>query len=271
MADIREFQRLHQSGCFVIPNPWDVGSARYLRHLGFAALATTSAGFAFSQGLPDAGWAVPRDSMLRHIAELVGATELPVNADYESGYAHEPGDLAENVKLCVATGVAGLSIEDATGSPTQPLYEPKHALERIRAARVAIDSTNSGVLLTARSECYLVGHPDPLREAIRRLQSFAEVGADVLYAPGPVSVEDIQTIVNELKPKPVNILMSSNTGVTVGQLAEMGVRRISVGSSMARAAWTGFARAARNLAEEGSFAGFDNLLPYAELNELFKA
>jgi 2-methylisocitrate lyase-like PEP mutase family enzyme len=264
------FRKLHESGCFVIPNPWDIGTARYLRSLGFQAVATTSSGFAFSRGLPDADWAVPRDLMLGHIAEIVAAADLPVNADFESGYAHRPEGVAESVRLCVATGVAGLSIEDATGDSRSPLYELSLAVDRIRAARAAIDESGSGVLLTARAECYLVGHAEPLKESIRRLQSYAEAGADVLYAPGPHTHGDIQAIVAELSPKPVNILMSSNTGLRVADLAEMGVRRVSVGSSLARAAWGGFIRAAKAIAHEGSFAGFDGSTPYSELNTFFR-
>jgi 2-methylisocitrate lyase-like PEP mutase family enzyme len=264
------FRRLHESGCFVIPNPWDRGTARYLQHLGFPALATTSAGLAFSLGLPDADWAVSRDVALRNIREIVEAVELPVNADFESGYADEPERVAESVRLCVETGVAGLSIEDATGDSNRPLYELPLAVERIRAARAAIDASGSGVLLTGRAECYLVGHPEPLEESIRRLTAYAEAGADVLYAPGPRSREDITAIVSALQPKPVNVLMSANVGLRVSDLAEMGVRRVSVGSSLARAAWTGFLAAARGIAYEGSFAGFDGTTPYAELNAFFK-
>src|SRR5271165_3079278 len=179
------FGKLHEAGCFVIPNPWDIGTACYLRHLGFHALATTSSGLAFSVGLPDAAWAVPRDLVLKHIAEIVSATELPVNADFESGYAHDPAGVAANVRLCVETGVAGLSIEDATGDREKPLYELPLAVERIRAAREAIDASGTNVLLTARAECFLVGHADPLREAVKRLRAYSEAGADVLYAPGP--------------------------------------------------------------------------------------
>jgi 2-methylisocitrate lyase-like PEP mutase family enzyme len=264
------FRKLHESGCFVIPNPWDIGTARYLRHLGFQAVATTSSGFAFSRGLPDADWAVPRDLVLGHIAEIVAAAELPVNADFESGYAHQPEGVAESVRLCVATGVAGLSIEDATGDNRSPLYNLPLAVDRVKAARTAIDESGSGVLLTARAECYLVGHAEPLKESIRRLQSYAEAGADVLYAPGPHTREDIKAIVAALSPKPVNILMSSNTGLRVADLAEMGVRRVSVGSSLARAAWGGFIRAAKAIAQEGSFAGFDGSAPFSELNSFFR-
>ncbi len=265
------FRKLHKSGCFVIPNPWDPGTARYLAQLGFAALATTSAGLAFSQGLPDAAWAIPRDTALPHIAAIVQASELPVNADFESGYAHEPEQVSANVSLCIATGVAGLSIEDATGNPDKPLYDLALGVERIQAARQAVDESKTGVLLTARAECFLVGHPEPLKEAIRRLQAYSEAGADVLYAPGPRKPDEIKAIVAELHPKPVNILMSANTGLKVPDLAAMGVRRISVGSSLARSAWTGFVRAAKAIAEEGSFAGFDNNIPFAELNGFFQS
>jgi len=264
------FRQLHEGGCFVIPNPWDPGTARYLRHLGFAALATTSAGLAFSRGLADGAWAVARDVVLRHIAEMVAAVDLPVNADFESGYAHQPEGVAESVGLCVATGVAGLSIEDATGDPSHPLYELPLAVERIQAARAAIDASSTGVLLTARAECYLVDHPRPLPESIRRLTAYAEAGADVLYAPGVREHAEIQALVAAVRPKPVNILMSAHTGLRVADLAAMGVRRISVGSSLARAAWTGFINAATAIAEDGSFAGLDGIVPFAELNGFFR-
>jgi 2-methylisocitrate lyase-like PEP mutase family enzyme len=264
------FRKLHEGGCFAIPNPWDVGTARYLCHLGFQALATSSAGFAFSRGLPDTDWALSRDQMLNHIAEIVAAVETPVNADFESGYAHQPREVAENVRLCLDTGVAGLSLEDATGDRRNPLYEVPLAIERIIAARAAIDASGTGALLTGRTECFLVGHPDPLRESIRRLQVYAEAGADVLYAPGPRDREDIKALVAALSPKPVNILMSSNTGLRIADLAEMGVRRVSVGSSLARVAWTGFMRAANAIAQEGSFAGFDGSVSFAELNGFFR-
>jgi 2-methylisocitrate lyase-like PEP mutase family enzyme len=264
------FRRLHESGCFVIPNPWDVGTARYLRHLGFQALATTSSGFSFSKGLPDTDWAVPRDAALTHIAEIVAATDLPVNADYESGYAHDPDEVGHNVRLCVKTGVAGLSIEDATGKRDKPLYDLDHAVARIRAARQAIDATGADVLLTGRAECYLVGHADPLRESIRRLQAYAEAGADVLYAPGATTRDDIKAIVDAVAPKPVNVLMGRNIGFTVRDLAALGARRISVGSSLARAAWGAFIDTARLIAEEGSFAGFDNAVAFDDLNDFFR-
>jgi len=265
-----QFRRLHEGGCFVIPNPWDIGTARYLRHLGFQALATTSSGFAFTQGLPDTDWAVPRDAMLAHIAEIVAATDLPVNADFESGYAHDPEGLSENVRLCVETGVAGLSIEDATGDKAQPLYDLSHAVDRIKAARAAIDASGTGVLLTARAECYLVGHPEPLRESIRRLQAYSEAGADVLYAPGPRTRDDIRAIVEAVAPKPVNVLMPGHTGLTVHDLAALGVRRVSLGSVLARAAWSAFARAAERIATEGSFAELKEARPFADINGFFR-
>jgi len=260
------FRKLHESGCFVIPNPWDIGTARYLRHLGFQAVATTSAGFAFAQGLPDS--AVPRHLMLSHIAEIVRSVELPVNADFESGYAPEPEGVAESVRLCVETGVAGLSIEDSTGDRSKPLFDLPVAVERMKAARAAIG--DSGVMLVGRAECFLVGHAEPLKEAIQRLQAYAEAGADVLYAPGVKERADIQAIVSAVRPKPVNVLMSANTGLKVSDLAELGVRRISVGSSLARAAWGGFIRASKLIAEEGSFAGFDGAAGFADLNGFFK-
>jgi 2-methylisocitrate lyase-like PEP mutase family enzyme len=263
------FRRLHESGCFVLPNPWDIGTARYLQHLGFKALATTSSGFSFSRGLPDTDWAVPRDAALGHIAEIVAATELPVNADYESGYAHDPEGVAESVRLCIATGVAGLSIEDSTGDKAKPLYELDHGVERIRAARAAIDGTGQEVLLVGRAECYLVGHPDPLGESIRRLQAYAEAGADVLYAPGPRTREEIRALVEAVAPKPVNILVSGDIGMTVDDLAELDVRRISLGSGLARAAWGGFMRAAESLAK-GSFEGLSQNRSFAEINGFFR-
>ena len=264
------FRKLHESGCFAIPNPWDNGSARYLRHLGFRALATTSSGFAFSRGLPDTDGAVSREMMLAHIAEIVAAVDLPVNADFQAGYADQPEEVAESVRRCVGTGVAGLSIEDSTGDPGHPLYDLPLAVDRIRASRAAIDAAAPGVLLTARAECYLVGHPDPLKESLRRLEAYAEAGADVLYAPGPHTRAEIGAIVSAAGLKPVNILMSSHTGLRMADLAEMGVRRVSVGSALARAAWTGFIRAAKELAEEGSFGGFEGLTPFAELNDFFR-
>jgi 2-methylisocitrate lyase-like PEP mutase family enzyme len=263
------FRKLHESGCFVMPNPWDPGSARYLVRLGFPAIATTSAGFAFSRGLPDLVSAVWRDRMLTHIADIVAAVELPVNADFGSAFADDPRGVAANARLCAETGVAGLSIEDATGDRANPLYDLLLSTERIRAARAALDASGSDVLLTARAECYLTGHDDPFNESMRRLTSYAEAGADVLYAPGITSPAEIKTMVAALTPRPVNILVSRNTGVTVADLAALGVRRISVGSALARAAWTGFMRAADGLANGGSFAGFDGVASFAEINNLF--
>jgi 2-methylisocitrate lyase-like PEP mutase family enzyme len=272
--DVRErrarFRKLHESGCFVIPNPWDIGSARYLRHLGFEALATTSSGFSFSRGQPDADWAIPRDVMLAHITEIVAATELPVNADFRSGYAREPDAVAENVRLCVDTGLAGLSVEDATGEPTAPLYEVAFATRRVAAARKAIDAAGEDVLLTARAESYMAGVSRPLEDALERLTAYAAAGADVVFAPGVRSREDIHAIVKAVHPTPVNVVMGINIGLKVSDLADLSVRRVSVGSGLARAAWTGFMRAAKLLAEAGSVSGFDGSVTFAELDGLFR-
>lgn len=262
------FRSLHQSGFFVIPNPWDVGTARYLRSLGFKALATTSSGFAFSHGLPDADWAVPRDATLEHIRSITSAVDVPVNADFESGYAHSPGEVAENVRLCVATGVAGLSIEDATGDTSRPLYDLQLATERIRAAREAIG--NSGVLLTARAEAFLTGHPEPLRESLRRLEAYAVAGADVLYAPGARTRQEVEAIVRAAGQLPVNVLATSSVPLSLQQLEDLGVRRVSTGSALARAAWTGFIAAARGIAKEHTMAGLDQITPYDEINNFFR-
>jgi len=264
------FRKLHESGCFLLPNPWDVGSARYLRSLGFKALATTSGGFAFSSGRPDSESAVPLDIVLEHIAQIVASVDLPINADFQSSYSHEPEGVAENVRRCVETGVAGLSIEDATGDYEEPLFDLPLAVERIKAAKAAIQASGSDVLLVARSECYLVGHPDPLNEALRRLEAFAEAGADVLYAPGAARHADIEALVKAVHPKPVNILLTSSAGLKIPELAEIGVRRISVGSALARAAWTGFLHAAREMAQENSMAGLDNAVSFAELDGFFR-
>ncbi|HEX8076628.1 MAG TPA: isocitrate lyase/phosphoenolpyruvate mutase family protein, partial [Chthoniobacterales bacterium] len=234
----RIFRELHERGCFVLPNPWDIGSAKYLAGLGFKALATTSAGFAFSRGLPDGG--VGRDVMLAHIREIVDATALPVNADFENGYADDPEGVAESVRRCVETGVAGLSIEDNSGRKDQPLYDIELATDRIRAAKEAIGE--SGVVLTGRAECFLVGR-DEIDEAIRRLTAYAEAGADCLYAPGIDEHEQIKAVVDAVAPKPVNLLVSAPGGLTIRDAAELGVRRVSVGGAMARAAWGGLIRA----------------------------
>ncbi len=268
---IAEFRTLHQQGCFVLPNPWDVGSAVYLQHLGFKALATTSAGFAFTQGLPDSVSAVPRDVMLAHIREVVAATPLPVNADFQNGYAAKPEGVAASVSLCIATGIAGLSIEDATGNSAAPLYDFDLAVERIKAARAAIDSSGVPVVLTARCEAYLVEQPDPARVALERLVAFAEAGADCLFAPGVRECDQIAAIVKAVSPKPVNVLVSApNPDLSVSKLANLGVRRISVGSALARAAWGAFIRAARTLAESGSFEDLAKAASFAELNDLFR-
>jgi 2-methylisocitrate lyase-like PEP mutase family enzyme len=265
----RAFRELHERGCFVIPNPWDIGSARYLQHLGFAALATTSAGFAFAQGLPDAEDAVPLAQSLAHFTAMAAAVSLPVHADFASAYAVEPADVAVNVGRCIATGVAGLSIEDATGDPAAPLFELPLAVERVRAARCAIDHSGERVLLTARAECYHVGHADPFPETLRRLRAYAEAGADVLFAPGPTTADVIRELVDAVRPKPVNVLVARDIGLRVDDLAGLGVRRVSVGASLALAAWQGFVRAAKSLRESGRFAAAADLVPYAELHGLF--
>lgn len=264
-----KFRALHESGCFVLPNPWDIGTAVYLERLGFKALATTSAGFAFSRGKPDG--AVPRDEMLAHIREIVEATTLPVNADFMGGYADSPEDVAANVLLCMATGVAGLSIEDSTGHADAPLYEKQLAIERIRAARAAIDDSQIGVVLTARCEAWLVGDRDPLHTALDRLTAHAEAGADCLYAPGVTDPNEIAQIVKTVAPKPVNVLVSGfNNQLSVSQLADLGVRRISVGSGLALAAWGAFLRAAQQIQTNGTFNLLaDNALS-ADLNGLFR-
>ena len=259
---------MHREGCFILPNPWDVGTAIYLHHLGFQALATTSAGFAFSRGKPD-GF-VPRDEMLVHIGEVVAATPLPVNADFLNGFADRPEEVAANVGRCLATGVAGLSIEDSTGQTDQPLYEQNLAIDRIRAARAAIDDSDSGVVLTARCEAFLVDHPEPLRTVLERLTSYAEAGADCLYAPGVSEPNEIAAIVGAVAPKPVNILVSGfNSELSLAQLRDLGVRRISVGSGLALAAWGAFLRSAREMANIGNFKSLAEGARTPELNDLF--
>jgi len=264
-----KFRSLHESGCFVLPNPWDIGTAIYLEGLGFKALATTSAGFAFSRGKPDGG--VPRDEMLGHIREIVEATSLPVNADFHGGYADEPEEVTENVRLCVETGVAGLSIEDSTGRSDSPLYEKKLAIERIRAARSAIDASNTGVILTGRCEAWLVGDSDPLHTVLDRLIAYAEAGADCLYAPGVSNPNEIAQIVKAVAPKPINVLVSGfNHQLTLSELADLGVHRISVGSGLALAAWGAFVRAAQDIKTNGTFNLLADNAPSAELNSLFR-
>jgi 2-methylisocitrate lyase-like PEP mutase family enzyme len=267
---IKQFRALHDEGCFVLPNPWDAGSAIYLEHLGFKALATTSAGFAFAKGLPDGPEFVSRDLMLEHFREIAAAASLPLNADFQNGYADDPEGVATNAKLCLATGVAGLSIEDNSGRSEQPLYDFDLAVERIKAARAAIDSSDLPVALTARCEAWLVNDPDPLRTSLERLVAFADAGADCLYAPGVSAPAEIAQIVKTVAPKPVNVLVSTNNcQLTVAQLADLGVRRISVGGALARAAWTGFIAAAKEIREQGSFTAFAELTPFGELNDLF--
>jgi 2-methylisocitrate lyase-like PEP mutase family enzyme len=268
---IEKFRALHESGCFVLPNPWDAGSAIYLEHLGFKAVATTSAGFAFAKGLPDGPEFVSREMMLEHFREIASATSLPVNADFQNGYADEPEDVAASVALCIDTGVAGLSIEDNSGRNDRPLYEFELAIERIKAGRQAIDISGSGVVLTARCEAWLVGDSNPLRTSLDRLVAFAEAGADCLYAPGVAKPSEIEAIVKAVAPKPVNVLISTNNcDLTVSQLADLGVRRISVGGALARAAWAGFISAAKEIQKEGSFKAFATATPFGELTELFR-
>lgn len=270
MSAIDTFRDLHTSGCFVLPNPWDAGTAVYLEHLGFKALATTSAGVAFSRGAPDTVSAVPRDVMLAHIRDVVSATTLPVNADFLAGYADDPEGVAANVGLAVATGAAGISIEDGTGNETAPLYEAPLAIERVRAARRAIDASGLRVVLTGRCEAWLVGVPDPFRVAQGRLTAYAEAGADCLYAPGVTEPDEIAALVKAVAPKPINVLMSAPSRVlSVSRLADLGVRRVSVGSALSRVAWGAFIRAARSLAATGSFDAFADAASFAELNDLF--
>jgi 2-methylisocitrate lyase-like PEP mutase family enzyme len=259
------FRKLHESGCFVIPNPWDVGSARYLQHLGFKALASTSAGFAFAQGRPDG--AVPRDMMLAHLHELAHASDLPLNADFEAGYADDLAGVAESVRLAVESGVSGLSIEDGA---ERKLYSVDDAVARIRATRGAIDKTGSDVLLVGRAECFLLGRPD-LDETIARLKAYSNAGADVLYAPGIKTPEQIAAVVEAVAPKPVNVLMSSGANpLTVSDLAGLGVRRISVGGALARVGWGAVMRVAQSIAEEGRFDGLNDSAQGAALNALFR-
>jgi methylisocitrate lyase len=266
MADRREvFRRLHQTGCFVIPNPWDLGSARLLVRLGFPALATTSSGFAWSLGRPDNH--VSLAEALAHFRAIAGGVPVPVNADFEGGFATEPTQVGANVTAAAATGIAGLSIEDSTGDPANPLFEFTLAVERVRAARRAIDESGTGVLLTGRSEGFIVGRPD-LAETIRRLTAYAEAGADCLYAPGIRDMKDIVAVVQAVAPKPVNVLAGSDFA-TVTELAQAGVRRISVGGALARTAWTGFLAAAREIADRGTFTGLARAVPSTELNGFF--
>lgn len=261
----RVFRQLHLSGCFVIPNPWDVGSARVLARLGFPALATTSSGFAWSLGRPDNR--VSLEEALTHFRSIAGSVGVPVNADFEGGFATAPAAVGANVTVATATGIAGLSIEDSTGDASNPLLDFMLAVERIEAARRAIDDSETGILLTGRSEGFIVGRPD-LGDTIRRLTAYAEAGADCLYAPGIRSAQDIAAVVAAVSPKPVNVLVGSDFA-TVAELAGLGVRRISVGGALARAAWTGFLDAATEIAERGTFSGLGRAVPFADVNRLF--
>jgi 2-methylisocitrate lyase-like PEP mutase family enzyme len=259
------FRKMHESGCFVLPNPWDAGSARALQHLGFKAIASTSAGFAWSIGKADNR--VTLEEVLQHLTMLCGAVDLPVNADFEGGFAHEADKVAANVARAAKTGVAGLSIEDSTGDAAKPLYERALAIERIKAARAAIDADKSGVLLVGRCEGFLVGQPD-LTMVIDRLTAYADVGADCVYAPGIKTREQISAVVKAVHPKPVNLLIGA-PGISVAEAAELGVRRISVGGSLARAAWGGLMRASREIAEKGTFTELGSGYSGGELNKMF--
>jgi len=262
----REFRRLHEAGCFVIPNPWDLGSARMLQGLGFAALASTSSGYAWSRGHPDNG--ITRDMALEHLAAMAAALDVPLNADFENGFGRDAGEVAESVRLAVETGVAGLSIEDSTGDDSRPLFDVDDAVARVRAARRAIDRAGDGVLLVGRAEGFLHGRTD-LDEAIARLKAYADAGADCLYAPGLRTHEQIAAVVAAVAPKPVNVLVGGASEWTVSKLAALGVRRISVGGALARAAWGAMLRAARLLANEGRFDGFADAASGNELNAFF--
>jgi 2-methylisocitrate lyase-like PEP mutase family enzyme len=263
----RAFHRLHEAGCFVIPNPWDVGSARFLQGLGFKALATTSSGFAWSHGHHDGG--MSRDRVLDHLTDMVEATDLPINADFENGFAPDAAGVADSVRLAVETGVAGLSIEDSTGDASQPLYDLDTAVDRIRAARKAIDKAGGDALLVGRAEGFLHGQPD-IEQAIRRLKAYGNAGADCLYAPGIRTREQISAVVAGVAPKPVNLLMGWAGDLTLAEIAALGVRRVSVGGALARSAWGGFIRAAKLMIEQGKFDGFADAASGKELDEFFR-
>ena len=259
------FRKLHETGCFVIPNPWDIGSARFLVRLGFKALATTSAGFAWSVGKRDNK--VTLDQVLAHLRELAGAVDVPINADFEGGFAVEPKQVAANVTKAASTGIAGLSVEDSTGDPKNPLYDFDLAVERIKAARLALDKTGSGVMLIGRSEGYLVGRTD-IAETIRRLRAYSAAGAECLYAPGVRAIDEIKAIVEAVAPKPVNVVVGADF-TTVADLAAIGVRRISVGGALARAAWAGFVAAATEIAEKGTFTQLARAMSSGQVNGYF--
>jgi 2-methylisocitrate lyase-like PEP mutase family enzyme len=262
----KAFRKLHDSGCFVIPNPWNPGSARYLEGLGFKALASTSSGYAHSQGFSDG--ALTLDQVLTHYREITSATSIPVNADFENGFAHKPDEVAANVKRCIETGVAGLSIEDYTNDDANPLYDFDLAVARVKAARKAIDETGADVLLTGRAEGFLHGRPD-LADAIKRLKAFSEAGADCLYAPLIKTREQITEVVKAVAPKPVNFLNAGPYGFTVKDLEQMGVRRISVGGTLSRVAMDAFIKSARDIAENGKFDSFGGVVSNADLNKFF--
>jgi 2-methylisocitrate lyase-like PEP mutase family enzyme len=264
----RAFRRLHEAGCFVIPNPWDIGSAKFLQGLGFKALATTSSGFAWSQGRRDGQ--ISRDQALAHFEALVAATDVPINADFESGFAADPSGVSESVSLALQTGIAAVSIEDSTGDSAKPLRDIGQAVERMRAARDAIDRAGGDALLVGRAECFLVGKPD-LEETIRRLRAYSNAGADCLYAPGLRQPDQIRAVVEAVAPKPVNLLVGSAIGLTLHEIAQLGVRRVSVGGALARCAWAAFMRTARLIAAEGRFDGFADAVPHQDLDSSFPA
>jgi 2-methylisocitrate lyase-like PEP mutase family enzyme len=262
---IDRFRALHDSGCFVMPNPWDIGGARLLESMGFPALATTSSGFAWSRGRRDNH--ISLEEALAHFREMSGAVNVPINGDFEGGFAVDADSVHANVRAAAATGVAGLSIEDSTSDTANPLFDFDLALDRIRAARSAIDASGTGIVLTARCETFLVGRPN-LDEAIRRLSAFAEAGADCLYAPGVRDVASLTAIVQAVAPTALNVLVGSDF-TNVAELRAIGVRRISVGGALARAAWAGFLRSAREIADEGTFHSLADAVPFAEINDAF--
>jgi 2-methylisocitrate lyase-like PEP mutase family enzyme len=262
---VQAFRRLHETGCFVIPNPWDAGSARLLESLGFQALASTSAGFAWSLGRRDNR--ITLEEVLSHLTALAASVDIPVSADFEGAFAIDPADVARNVARAAATGIAGLSVEDSTGDPAEPLYDFGLAVERIQAARAALDATGTGLVLTARSEGFVRNRPD-IDETIRRLVAFSKAGADCLFAPGLRDEAHIRAVVGALGPKPVNLIGSG--AFTLAQIADMGVRRVSVGGSLARAAWKGFLDAANEIAARGTFTELTKAVPPADMNKLFE-
>ena len=260
------FRALHTRGCFLIPNPWDIGSARYLAQLGFKALATTSSGSAWSQGMADGQQSLP--AVLEHLRQMVAATDLPINADFENGFAPDPEGVARHVRLAIDTGVAGISIEDTTGNPQAPVFSRTQAIERIQAAREAIDASGQDVLLIGRADNFFAGLPN-LDDTIQRLQAYAQAGADCLYPPGIHTRAQIVDAMAAVSPKPLNILIGGTSPFNMVELAAMGVRRVSVGGALARAAWGGFERAAQLLAEQGRFDGFEGATPGRTLNQRF--